>query len=201
MRAGHPVFAAAYSRMARSLEAGPIGAERRDLLTRAGGVVVDLGAGIGLNLPHLGDAVPQIHLIEPDPHMIRRLPPDLPDRVIVHRSRAENLPLADGSVDTVLATLTLCTVDDPATACSEIRRVLRPGGQVLILEHVLALDPRSARWQQRLHRPWRWFGAGCNSNRDTGGALTAAGFDVSRLRRITVPGLSLTREWLTGRAI
>jgi SAM-dependent methyltransferase len=217
-RAAHPVFAALYPRMARGFEAGPIGAARRELLAGASGVVVDLGAGIGLNLPHLvaardegpgGDpAVTSVHLVEPDPHMVRRLKPNLPadataqqvlvPQVTVHQVGAERLPFPDGSVDTVLATLTLCTVGDLPAAVEQIRRVLRPGGRLLVLEHVRSLDRRVAAWQDRLQRPWRWFGAGCNPNRDTGAALAAAGFDTSGLSRFTVPGATLTHEWITG---
>jgi ubiquinone/menaquinone biosynthesis C-methylase UbiE len=207
---GHPIFAAVYGWNARSLEDGPIGTLRRELLAGATGQVVDLGAGIGLNLPHLGPEVERVHLVEPDPHMIRRLERTLTSigsdadqsvagRAVVHRARAEALPLPDSEVDTVLATLTLCTVADVAATMTEIRRVLRPGGQVLVLEHVRSTSPRMAAWQDRLQRPWRWFGAGCNPNRDTGKALTAAGFDVSPLRRIAVRGLPMTPEWITGR--
>jgi len=120
----HPVFAALYPRMARGIEAGPIGAERRALLGAARGVVVDLGSGVGLNLPHLGPSVTAVHAVEPDPHIVRRLSPNLPPGAVVHQVGAETLPLDDDSVDTVLATLTLCTVQDPAAAVAEIRRVL-----------------------------------------------------------------------------
>lgn len=198
-RRGHPVFAALYGRMIAPVEAGPVGQARAALLTHARGVVVDLGAGIGLNLPLLGDDVTEVHLVEPDPHMLRRLDTDLPAHAHVHQAVAEDLPLPDGSADTVLATLTLCTVDDPHAATAEIRRVLRPGGQVLVLEHVRSLDARTARWQDRLQGPWRWFSAGCNPNRDTTAALSAAGFDTSPLTRLEAPGVSLVRDWITGR--
>jgi ubiquinone/menaquinone biosynthesis C-methylase UbiE len=197
-RVSHPVFAALYPRMARGIEAGPIGAARRALLASARGVVVDLGSGVGLNLPHLGPDVTTVHAVEPDPHMVRRLTPKLPQGAVVHQVGAETLPLPDASVDTVLATLTLCTVQDPAAAVREIRRVLRPDGQVLVLEHVRSTDPRLAAWQHRPRLPWRWFGAGCNPTRDTAAAFAAAGFDTVMLRRIDVPGLPLTREWITG---
>ncbi len=199
---GHPVFAAVYGVMARSMEAGPIGVARRELLVGARGVVVDLGAGIGLNLPHLGPAVTDVHLVEPDPHMVRRLERRVQDetgpQLTVHPVGAEALPLPDGSVDTVLATLTLCTVADLGASIAEIRRVLRPEGQVLVLEHVRSTDARVARRQDLWHGPWRWFAAGCQSNRDTSATLAAAGFDVSALTRFAVPGLSATKEWVTG---
>jgi SAM-dependent methyltransferase len=118
--------------------------------------------------------------------------------VDVHAVGAERLPLPDGSADTALATLTLCTVQDLQASAAEIRRVLRPGGQVVVLEHVLSTDPRAAAWQRRLRRPWGWFGGGCSPVRETGEVLSANGFDVSSLRRITVPGPPVTREWIAG---
>jgi SAM-dependent methyltransferase len=168
------------------------------LVVQAHGVVLDLGAGIGLNLPHLGPAVTGVHLVEPDPHMIRRLRPRVPEHGVVHQAGGERLPLPAASVDTVLATLTLCTVDDPPAVLAELRRVLRPGGRVLVLEHVLSLDPRLAWWQNHLRVPWRCAGAGCNPNRDTVTALDQAGFDTSGLTRFRVPGSLLTAEWVTG---
>jgi len=194
----HPIFAALYQRLSRPLEAGPVGEARRALLAGARGVVVDLGAGVGSNLPHLGPAVTMVHVVEPDPHMLRRLTPNLLRGTVVHPERAETLPLPDASVDTVLATLTLCTVQDPVAAVAEIRRVLRPGGQVLVLEHVVSLNPRRAVWQRRVRGPWRWFVAGCNPARDTSGTFAAAGFDTGSLRGFEVPGMPLTPEWLTG---
>lgn len=197
-RRAHPVFAAYYARLSGSIEKGPIGEARRDLVTGAQGVVVDLGAGIGLNFPHLGPAVTQVHAVEPDPAMVRRLVPVLPANATVHQVGAEVIPLPDGSADTVLATLTLCTVDDLDAVAGEIRRVLRPGGRVLVLEHVRSSSPRTAAWQRRLRGPWRWFGAGCNPDRDTAAALAGAGFDAGALRRFSVPGMPLTGEWLRG---
>jgi ubiquinone/menaquinone biosynthesis C-methylase UbiE len=204
--AGHPVFAAWYQLIARSIEAGPLGQARRELVSTADGVVVDLGTGIGLNLPHLGPAVSHVHAVEPDPHMVRRLRPALDAfaagsggvSVDVHAVGAERLPLPDRSADTVLATLTLCTVRDLQAVAGEIRRVLRPGGRLVVLEHVLSQDPRVAGWQRRLRRPWGWFGGGCSPVRETGEVLSANGFDVSSLRRLTVPGPPVTREWIAG---
>jgi len=80
---------------------------------------------------------------------------------------AERLPFEDDSFDTVVSTLVLCTVDDARRAIDEIARVLRPGGRLLFLEHVRSDSPRLARWQDRLHRPWHAFAAGCNANRPT----------------------------------
>jgi SAM-dependent methyltransferase len=125
---GRPFFAALYAGMASSLEAGRIGAARRRLLMNATGVTLDLGAGIGLNLPHLPPDVTEVHLVEPDPHMIRRLRPEPSGRAVIHQAAAESLPLPNASVDTVLATLTLCTVADvrrPGVSRSGLIRMRR----------------------------------------------------------------------------
>ena len=195
---GHPVFAAYYTWLSGSIEAGPIGVARRELVAGARGVVVDLGAGIGLNLPHLGPAVTAVHVVEPDPHMLRRMTPALPPTAVVHQVGAEAIPLPDSSVDAVLATLTLCTVADLDAVAGEIRRLLRPGGQLIVLEHVRSIVPRTAAWQRRMRGPWRWFGGGCNPDRDTAAALAGAGFDLGGLQRFTVPGMPLTGEWVRG---
>jgi ubiquinone/menaquinone biosynthesis C-methylase UbiE len=92
----------------------------------------------------------------------------------VMEADAENLPFEDESFDTVVSTLVLCTVDHPKLAIDEIARVLRPGGRLLFLEHVRADTPRLARWQDRLHRPWHAFAAGCNANRPTVDMLRAS---------------------------
>lgn len=200
-QAGHPVFAALYARLSRSMEAGPIGAARRDVVRHSRGVVVDVGSGTGANLAHLGPQVSAVHAVEPDPYMVRRLRPHLPPGAQVHLTGAEAIPLPDGSVDTVLATLTLCSVTDLVAAVAEFRRVLRPDGQVLVLEHVLARHPGVAGWQRRLRRPWFWTAGGCVLDSDPTPALAAGGFDVTGLRRFEVPGMFPTREWVTGRLV
>jgi ubiquinone/menaquinone biosynthesis C-methylase UbiE len=195
---GHPIFAGLYGTMSRQLEAGPIGAARRELVARARGEVVDLGAGLGANLPYLGSDVSRVHLVEPDPHMVKRLTRIVPSTAVIHPIPAERLPFDDAGIDTVLATLVLCTVADPVAVAAEIRRVLAPGGQLLVLEHVRAKDPGTAGWQDRLERPWGWFTAGCHPNRDTGEVLVTAGFDLGDVTAIQLPGPPIMRPWITG---
>jgi ubiquinone/menaquinone biosynthesis C-methylase UbiE len=197
-RSARPIFAALYGVMSRQVEAGPIGPARSELVSQARGEVVDLGAGHGANLAHLGAGVTRVHLVEPNPYMVRRLRLVRPSNGVIHEVGAERLPLADGSVDTVLATLVLCTVENPVTVLTEARRVLRPEGRLLVLEHVRAEAPRSARWQDRLERPWGWFSGGCHPNRDTAAVLAGAGFDVSPLSRFLVPGQPIVRSWISG---
>lgn len=120
----------------------------------------------------------------------------------VVKAGAEALPFDDGSFDTVVSTLVLCTVDDPAAGLREIRRVLAPGGQLLFLEHVRAEEgSRLARWQDRLEAPWRAFAYGCRCNRDTVDLLVGESFRVSGLERAEWRGMvSLARPLVSGRA-
>jgi len=111
----------------------------------------------------------------------------VPIRVVA--GTAEALPAPDASFDAVVASLVLCTVADPDQALAEVRRVLRPGGRLRFYEHVRASDPRLARWQDRLERPWGWLVGGCHPNRDTVAAITAAGLRVIQLDRFDLPAM------------
>jgi ubiquinone/menaquinone biosynthesis C-methylase UbiE len=137
-------------------------ARRRALLADVRGRVLEVGAGTGLNLPHYPREA-DLTLTEPDPAMLRRLRRRAP----AVAAPAEALPFDDASFDVVVSTLVLCTVADPAAAVREMRRVLRPGGRLVFIEHVQAQAPRLARWQDRLAGPWRAFAAGCRCNAHT----------------------------------
>jgi len=152
--------------------------------------------------------VTELVLTEPDPHMARRLeaklaatPPAPPTEVVA--AGAEALPFDDGSFDTVVSTLVLCSVEDLERTTAEIRRVLKPGGNLLLIEHVRDGDnPNRARWQDRLERPWGWVAAGCHPNRDTRAALAAAGFDVAALEPGELPKAGpIVRPTISGAAI
>jgi ubiquinone/menaquinone biosynthesis C-methylase UbiE len=189
----HRIFASVYDLMLRGTERGGLRDMRAELLSEAGGRTLELGAGTGLNLAHYTGAVTELVLTEPDPHMARRLrrrlqdEPPAPARVEVVEAPAERLPFEDGSFDSVVSTLVLCSVETPATATGEIVRVLKPDGRLLYLEHVRADDDGLARWQDRLERPWGWLGAGCHPNRDTVAQLQAAGLETESLVRDRMP--------------
>jgi SAM-dependent methyltransferase len=99
----------------------------------------------------------------------------------------EDLPFDDDSFDTVTVTLVLCTVPDQAATLREIKRVLKPGGQLLFLEHVRSNHADLAKWQDRLEKPWRFLGDGCHCNRDTEAGLRAAGFELSGIEHPELP--------------
>ena len=147
---------------------------------------MEIGSGTGLNLPHYPDDLDELVLVEPDAAMRSRLEKRL--RRSGRRARlvdapAEQLPFADGSVDTVVSTFVLCTVDAPELALREIARVLRPDGQLLFIEHVRSDSPTLARWQDRLAEPWRRFARGCRCNRATAELIATCGFELDDVRR------------------
>jgi SAM-dependent methyltransferase len=166
-------------------ERAGVRALRKGLAGRARGLTVEIGAGTGLNLPHYPDDLDELVLVEPDLPMRSRLDKRLREsgrRARVVDAPAERLPFADESVDTVVSTFVLCTVDAPELALQEIVRVLRPGGQLLFLEHVRSDSPRLAAWQDRLATPWRRFARGCRCNRATAELIAASGLRLDDVR-------------------
>ena len=174
------LFAAAYDRMNASTEEAGLHDQRCELLTRAHGRVLEIGGGTGANLPLYGHAVTSLIVTEPDPSMLRRLEgraneQDRPVEVV--RAPAEDLPFEDGCFDCAVSTLVLCGVEDQRRALNEVRRVLKPDGRLLFIEHVRASDDRLARWQDRLN----WLNqlvVNCDCNRSTLDGIRAAGFEV-----------------------
>ena len=175
------VFAAIYDPSLWIGERAGMRRHRRDLLTQARGRTLEIGSGTGLNLAHYPDDLDELVLAEPDPSMRKRLQTAV--RRGEHKARvidapAEQLPFADTSIDTVVSTLVLCTVTAPDLALREIRRVLRPNGQLLFIEHVRSDSATLARWQDRLARPWQRFAEGCRCNRATLELMDACGFQL-----------------------
>ena len=175
------------------------GAElRQNLLAHATGRTLELGAGTGLNLEHYPEAVSGLILTEPDPHMVKRLRRRLEEsgqEAMIIPAPAERLPFDDGSMDTVVSTWTLCTVDDPEAVLTEIARVLRAGGRFLFLEHVRSEDSeRAARWQDRVTPLVRRAICGCRPNRRTLAMIEASALEIEQVRRGEQPKGSLPWE-------
>lgn len=201
----HRIFAAFYDRLFAGLEKGGLADKRHELLSRASGATLELGAGTGHNLAHYPSAVDRLVLTEPDPHMAKRLRAQVeeagrPD-VEVIEAGAESLPFDDGEFDTVVATLVLCTVPDPEAALAEVARVLRPDGRMLFMEHVRGEEGR-AKWQDRLNPVQNLLFGGCNLNRPTADAIRSSPLTVEELRPDEMPrvGGPLVRPMIVGSA-
>jgi ubiquinone/menaquinone biosynthesis C-methylase UbiE len=147
-----------------------------------------MGAGTGLNLPHYPPAVTRLVLIEPDPHMRRRLrkrASRLGRDAEILDATADQLPFPDASFDTAVVTFTLCSVPDEQAALSEITRVLVPGGRLLFFEHVRSADPRIAAKQDKIPFPYPLIG--CRPNRDTLREIEASPLAVESVRDGELP--------------
>lgn len=184
------LFAAIYDRSLAATEEAGLGDRRAALLAGASGRTLEIGAGTGANLARYPDAVTELILTEPFEPMARRLRERVAAagrEATVVVAPAERLPVEDGSIDTVVVTLVLCTVGDLAATLNEIDRVLKPGGRMLLIEHVRSDDPRVARKQDRLERPWRFVAHGCHPNRDTVAAIEASPLRLAELERGRMP--------------
>jgi SAM-dependent methyltransferase len=177
---------------------------RNELVKKARGCTIEIGAGTGLNLAHYPDDLAELVLLEPDPAMRSRL-----EKRLTHGGRrarlvdapAEQLPFADASIDTVVSTFVLCTVDAPDLALREIARVLRPGGQLLFMEHVRSDSPTLARWQDRLAGSWHRFARGCRCNRATAELIATCGLAVDDVHEASWRAMPpIVRALVIGRA-
>ncbi len=178
---------------------------RRKLLARAEGRVLEIGAGTGFNLLHYPDGVTELVVTDRLDGMLRRAQKRAAKtgrEIVTARLPAESLPYDDGSFDTVVGSFVLCSVDDQERSLAEIRRVLKPGGHYLFLEHVRSDDPTLARRQDRLEGLWRAVCFGCHPNRNTLEKIQAT-FDVEEVERGDAPkGVpKLVRPFVLGRAV
>ena len=173
---------------------------RAGALAGARGRVVEIGFGSGLNLRHYPRAVRSLVAVEPNLGMHARAAPRISDsRIPVDLvvSTAEKLFLPDAEFDTAVSVLTLCSVADPASVLSELRRVLRDDGRLVVMEHGLARDAGIARWQNRLNGIQKAMACGCNLNRSIAALVEAHGFRFQSVRNFYAPRMPRTHGWLT----
>lgn|SRR5487761_17015 len=161
-----------------------LAAYRSRVVPAAEGRVLEIGVGSGLNLPFYSQNVRQVIGLEPAPQLLAmarraRRSESLPVEFV--EGSAEEIPVESGNIETVLTTWTLCTIPDALLALQEMRRVLRPGGRLLFVEHGRAPDPRVERWQDRLTPIWKRIGGGCHLNRAVAELIRSAGFEFDRL--------------------
>ncbi len=165
---------------------------RAEWIPRAQGEVLEVGIGSGLNLPFYSTEVSRVYGVDPSlelQRMARRRSPGAPVKVeFLSQSAEERLPLDDASIDTVVITWTLCSIPNVARALEEMRRVLRPGGRLLFVEHGRAPDDQVAAWQNRLTPIWKRIGGGCHLNRKIDDLLATAGFRIADLKTFYLPG-------------
>ncbi|BCX46605.1 SAM dependent methyltransferase [Haloferula helveola] len=172
---------------------------RAEHLSTACGEVLEVGIGTGRNLGYYPEGVDRVVGLEPNAGMRKKLEGASRRaslRLEVVASGAEAMPFVDGRFETVVSTLSLCSIPDRAAALREMRRVMRPGGRLLLLEHGLSPDVRVARWQRRLNPIQRRFAAGCVLDVPVKEELQEAGFDVADLAEGYLEGESKTHGYL-----
>ncbi len=184
----HPLFARVYPHISHAAEERGAADHRRSLLAGLQGRVVEVGSGHGLNFPYYPQTVSEVVAVEPEPHLrelARQAAWRAPVPVTVSKGAAEALPFEDGAFDAAVASLVLCSVEDQRAALAEIRRVLRPRGELRYYEHVVSHQPFPARVQRFLDATfYPPLAGGCHAARDTGQAIREAGFQVEREERI-----------------
>ncbi len=201
----HPRFARMYERI--SAESGRRGTAtyRQRALAGLAGRVIEVGAGNGMNFAHYPATVTEVVAVEPEDRL-RALAEcaakDAAAPVRVVAGHAGALPAGDGEFDAAVASLVLCSVPDPATSLAELRRVLKPGGQLRFFEHVRSAVPPVAAFQDAITPWWSKVGGGCHLNRDTAAAIRGAGFEIEALDRFSCRPLRFTppQAHILGRA-
>jgi ubiquinone/menaquinone biosynthesis C-methylase UbiE len=207
-RVNHPLFSRLYGAVAAAADSRGQAEHRAETLAGVEGRVVEVGAGVGSNFRHYPAAVTEVVAVEPEPRMRRQAEEAaasvrVPIRVV--GGLASALPFEDGSFDVGVAVLVLCSVPDPADALAELRRVIRPGGELRFYEHVVASSPGLARVQRLADRTfWPFVGGGCHCSRDTLSAIEETGFELESYRGLEFMPTrfvgTLTRPHILGRA-
>jgi len=169
----------------------PINYQRAKIVPLAEGVVLDIGIGSGLNIPFYNKSkIKYLYGLDPSKELIEMAKPlaNLNQIEIEFlECGAENIPLLDNSIDTVLITYTMCTISNVSLANSEIIRVLKNDGKLLFCEHGLAPDKKVANWQKRINPIWTKIAGGCNLDRDIPNLITSSGLKIDNMEEMYLP--------------
>jgi SAM-dependent methyltransferase len=184
-RLQHPRFARVYLRLSQGAERNGAAEHRQRLLAGLAGRVVEVGAGNGLNFAHYPATVTAVLAVEPDDVLREHAEAAAGPTVTVVPGHAEALPAEDESYDAAVLSLVLCSVPDLARALVEVRRVLRPGGQLRFYEHVRSGRGWVGRLQDAITPVWSRLAGGCHPNRDTLTAIMLAGFEIEDIEEIS----------------
>lgn len=196
-RVHHPIFARLYARLSASEEAKGAAEHRQEMLAGLRGRVVEVGAGNGLNFGHYPPTVTEVVAVEPEAHLRRLAATAAADATVpvtVVDGTADSLPLDDASCDAAVCSLVLCSVADQDSALAEVRRVLRPGGELRFYEHVVAHNPRFAGVQRAVDVIHPYVAGGCHVARDTEAAIERAGFGITSIRRFRFAPALLVKQ-------
>jgi ubiquinone/menaquinone biosynthesis C-methylase UbiE len=177
---------------------------RARVIGAAEGRVLEIGAGSGLNLKLYGADVAEVLALEPDPRLLtmaEKNAKEAPRPVVFIEASAEDIPLDGGSVDTVVTTWTLCTIPDSLRALQEMKRVLKPQGSLLFIEHGQSLEQPVRKWQNRVDPVWSRISGGCHLNRPIRSLIEQAGFRIERLEHEYLPGPKMMGFLYEGRAL
>jgi len=176
---------------------------RQQAVGAARGCVLEIGVGSGRNLPLYGPGVTSVCALDPSAELLglaRQRIAETSTPVWLVQASGEDLPFLGASLDTVVTTWTLCSIPHPLSALSEMRRVLRPGGKLVFVEHGLSPEPRIARWQRLLTPLWRRVSGGCHLDRDMNALVRAAGFHLGAIETGYMSGPKLMTFMYQGRA-
>ncbi|AOY87664.1 phospholipid methyltransferase [Marinobacter salinus] len=175
----------------RACSMGQVMKLRSQVVPHARGTVLEVGMGSAINLEFYdSDKVDMVYGLEPSDGMRRKALPNLsrsPVRVEWLDLPGEKIPLDNESVDTVLLTFTLCTIPDWHTALEQMKRVLKPGGELLFLEHGESPDNGTQKWQHRITPGWKKLAGGCHLNRHIADLIRHAGFEITELENLYIP--------------
>jgi ubiquinone/menaquinone biosynthesis C-methylase UbiE len=205
---GHRWFAAMFDRMMGPAEKSFMKDAREYAAGGAKGRVLEIGCGTGANFAYYTEAATEVVATEPDPYMLERANAKAGDAtrpLTIKQAGAEDLPFEDESFDTVVDTINMCTIGDLPRGLAEMKRVLKPGGELRFYEHVRYKNPIGALAQDVAAPVWGWFGAGCHPNRNVARSIREAGFDITQLKRYAplpmLPPMCLSRPHIKGVAV